>query len=395
VNLHHLALGFFALLASAVCLNAELPTDEECISFGQELAHFLDNQQAHAVVELLDEARFGDAATEGLDLEKKHREAFKVGLLRGLKRSLATQLNQFADARFLRLQKSGAHRRVLVRCRTADGALNYHAFYISKAANGSFRWIDTYVYLSGERLTETIRRAAIPLVAQNNRNFIQKLSRKDADYFREYQKFQQASQLLAEEEYAEALELLESLPKEILNEKYVLALRVRASQPLDDAKYLNVIEVWEKAHPDDPSLDLVSIDGYVLRKDFAGAARTLERLEKRIGGDPYLLTLRGNMLVQSGQHDEAQSLGEKALEAEPDLNDAYDLLLNVSLAKKDYRRTAELLGRLEKLMPRADIPSILKSEPAYAEFRESKEYRDWLAGRERKRGDSETQSDSN
>src|SRR5262249_3434595 len=71
----------------------------------------------------------------------------------------------------------------------------------------------------------------------------------------------------------------------------------------------------------------------------------IDRVDRAVGGDPYLLVLRGNALTEAGRFDQARAALDKALEQEPGLKQAYWGWVTVSLRDKKY---GDALGWLKK-----------------------------------------------
>jgi hypothetical protein len=80
-----------------------------------------------------------------------------------------------------------------------------------------------------------------------------------------------AGRLLGEGKPAEALAIYRSLRPETRKQKVVPLGRIAAAQAADDDReYAGALEEYRKLFPDDPSLDLLSVDAFFMRKDLPG-----------------------------------------------------------------------------------------------------------------------------
>ena len=57
----------------------------------------------------------------------------------------------------------------------SDAGLNYHEWLLAKSGT-SVLASDIYIYISGELLSETFRRSALPLAKEASRSFIERLT---------------------------------------------------------------------------------------------------------------------------------------------------------------------------------------------------------------------------
>jgi hydrogenase maturation factor len=142
----------------------------------------------------------------------------------------------------------------------------------------------------GELLSRTARRIALGVLGQQP-GFLDRLLGHEVDIVRYGKEIQSLGELTQKREYQKVLATVRKLPERLQNQKFVLVHKLAAASQVDEAEYARTIAQWEKLFPRDPSLPLVSIDGYVLRKEYDMAIKVLETLNSSIGGDPYLLVL--------------------------------------------------------------------------------------------------------
>jgi hypothetical protein len=372
-----LCLALAALCSLRAAEKTPQLTDTECAAFGEHLAELFDNGQAQEAVALLDVNALLARITDGLGLTPEETRGFRKGATSNLAENLTKQYSTFPSARFLRVQQVSGEPRVLIRLVSEDGAANYTSFICARDATGKIRWVDAFLYVGGDTISQASRNAALPLIAEMRKGILDKLTSKESAFAANIGKIHQASLAIQNGKADAAWSLCEKLPKEVKTHRMVLTLRLRAAQAIDDVKYLQVIQDWEAAYPNDPTLDFVSIDGAILRKDYPAALKHIRAFGKQLGGDVYLDYLASNVLLMSEKYDEARTTARAALTAEPSLLGAFDTLLTISLKTKNYADTVSVLDEFQGRFPTVDVDTEIVSTEDYAEFRLSKAYLEW------------------
>ncbi|QSQ24435.1 tetratricopeptide repeat protein [Pyxidicoccus parkwayensis] len=375
---------------------AQPPTGEEAPAAQLEPA-FLDFARA---VEKGMNARDGDALDAHLDTEalfKKTIEGVKVrpdfaagfkqglqkGTVLGLGKKLVERFDDQSSFTLLRARTLKGVPRALFR--TISGAgLNYLDLELSRDATGKVSVVDIYPYTAGEFFSETLRRSFLAAAAETNQGLVDRLMGKEQTYLKNLPRIQAMQQAFQAGKYEEVLRLYGELPASLKNDKTPLFFRLHAAsrQSVQGDAYAQAIADYEKALPNDPSLDLVSIDGCLLRKDHAGALRAIDRVDRR-ARDPYLSVLRGNVMVDKGDSAEARRHYEAAITGEPSLLVAHWSLAGLALQEKQYRELGERLDAIEAtgLVQLNDLESVA----AYEGFVKSPEYKAWKKRRAAKK----------
>ncbi len=377
------SVAFWLCLVALVSFAAEptstkLPDEAECATFGRSLAEMLRDGKVDEVIRLLDANVLVDRTLDGISFDGAGAREFRAGMTESMPKTFKTQFAGITDARFLRVQTVGKDRRALVRTITENGGASYMAFVCTRRGAGPIMWGDVFQYTSGESISESARRTALPLIAEGKKNAVLKLVTSESAYVANFPSIARATQLFQSGKLVEAWAITEKLPPEVQKDRGVLLLRLRLGQAIDDTKYLRVINEWKAAFPADAALEFISVDGDILRKDYTSALAHLEAFSKQIGGDPYLDYLAANILVGAERYDEARKRARLALAGQDDLNDAFDTLLQITLRTKNYAETVSLLTELRARHPEINFEGIT-SDPDYAEFRLSRAYRDWAA----------------
>jgi tetratricopeptide (TPR) repeat protein len=215
----------------------------------------------------------------------------------------------------------------------AEGGVNYHEVLLAKQSTGPIRGQDIYLYLTGEFMSETLRRLYIAAAANESRGFLARLTGRESTYAKHLSQIQQMNSAIAQGHFRQALQVYEQLPDELKNDKTFLLLRLRAAQTLGDAEYQSAIDALHQLYPDDRSADLLSIDGHVMRKNYAKALDAIDRVDKAVGGDPYLEVVRANTYLKAGDLRSAQQCAGKAIEQDASLEDAYWALVTIGCGR--------------------------------------------------------------
>jgi len=360
-------------------------TNEECTKFAVSLKEAIysgDNAAANKLVDWDTLLETGMADVEATDSSRKN---FAKGFKNfaggsGFIGAIIESVKNDGSYDPLHVHSVEGEKRILFRWIQPNGGLRYHDWILARYQDGQTHGVDLYNFSSGERFTETARRGFLPVAVRESGLFKRPVV-SDQLYVEHWPKLQQMNECLKAEKYQEGITAYRQLPERMRREKNILLLRLRLAQKAGDQEYSEAIQDFIANFPDDPCADLLAIDAYYLKKEFAKALQFVDHLDAAVGGDPYLNVLRSNLFVESGKLLEARKACQKAIEEEPTLKRAYWSLLNVSLQEKKFDETAELLSQLaEKL--HEDIGD-LTTTPGYAEFVHSPQYQKWMKSKKK------------
>lgn len=360
-------------------------TDAQCEKFGRELADCVNRGEKVKTIEPLDCDALGKRVVKGLDFSEKDQVDFIQSFSESFKQSFTSQLKAWESAHFIRVSTVKGEKRVLIRIISSEGAVNFIDWVCAPDEQGGIKTIDFFSYLTSELASETTRRGVLPYVAEKNRGLIERLTKGEGAYVRAFSNVTEAMKFFQSGDSDKALGILEALPDEVKTTPFILIIRLQVAQKADKKVYARVIEEWEKARPGDPSLDLVSIDGCIGRKDYDGCIRHLDALQKRLGGDGYLQAMKANVYVIAGNTDKARSTIKEAVAQEPTLPNSYDIWFNLELKAKNWSSLVEALTKFETNFPKVDLWKGIQAEASWAPFRESAECKAWLEKRPEKK----------
>jgi protein involved in temperature-dependent protein secretion len=263
-----------------------------------------------------------------------------------------------------------------------DRGMNYHDMVVVKQLGGRIRVVDIYVYLSAEMISSTMRRTYISIAASQNKSILEKLSGKEKEFAEHFREFARMAALLRSKQFRRATQIYDRLPKSLQKDKNVLILRLLASQEVSDEEYVKAIDAFRRHHPNDPCVDIMSIDRNILDEKYDDALDSVGRIDKSVGGDPYLDVLRANLLFLKEDFPLAKKRAQRAIKAEPTLISAQWVLVNLSLIEGEFDETTRLLNVInEKFEVEFED---LTTVPEYSEYVRSPQHKKWLESRKEK-----------
>lgn len=355
-------------------------SEEEAELFISEIKHAYATNDSDAFNRLIDWEGMADKATRELGLPKAKQQGAARGLIQGTTingkflQALRGNGPEPASYHSIGTQFREGQQHVLFRLNSEAG-MNYHDFTLGRV-DGSVRATNMYIYLSGESLSETWRRVMLPMAVEENKNWMQKLTTKESEFAKHVKEFHALSQAVRAGNFETALNIYNSLPKSVQNEKVVMLFRLQAASPLGDDEYIRAAQDFRRVHPDEKCLDLLMIDAHYLRGQYEEAIQCINRLDKALGGDPFLNVHRANMLLELGKQDEAIAAARKAVEGAPEEADSYWTLVSVANHSNDHALTLEALRKLENQF---EIDWLdLRESPEFTGFVESSEGKAWL-----------------
>ncbi len=259
-----------------------------------------------------------------------------------------------------------------------DETLNvdYFDFKLARGPDGKVRAVDFYEVQTGENFSKTLRGMFLPLAADKSRNVIQKLLSQESEMVKALPQIKRMADAIRENKATDALAAFDSLPPGVKKEKTIMLLRLQAAHLAEnDTLYLRATDELASSFPNDPSVDVNSINAFSIRKEYDKALAALGRLEKQVAGDPYLNVLRASFLLEQGKHDDAAQAVQKAVDAEPTLEPAHVSRFEIANMRKKYADMVRFLGEYEKTFD--EKLGEFETEPDFAGFVASAEYKEY------------------
>jgi hypothetical protein len=371
----------FLLVAAALAVTPVSDKSLETFLPGAEgFAASINGGAAQQADSFIDWNAVLDRAFAGQNIPNDFMEGFRKGYTKtsnSLANALVKSVQEGGGFKLLRLRKSAAGKPLaLYRVTPQTGGVNYLELELERRPNGAIRAVEVEPYLSGETLSETARRLALRAAAEAKMGFIEKIQGKEQEFIQNAGKFREMTEALQAKQPQRVLEIYASLPVSLQKEKTALLQRLTAAQAVDDKSYQAAMADFEKFHPKDPSLDLVAIDHAFMVKQWDQVHGALDRLNKRVDGDPYLAVIHASTYMQEAKFGTAKEVLDKSLKEEPTLAAAWWARVEVAMKTNDHADTAKQLDGVAKAL-NIKLDGVATSEE-YAAFRASKPGKAWL-----------------
>lgn len=370
--MRHLLLLSLLLASSA---DAKSPPAVEATA--KRFAQHINAGESGKAAALIDVDAIVDRAVDGISVPKD----FTTGLRKGFKPAIdkfAGELSETVEGggsfTLLRMRAREGKELSLFRLLSAEGGLNYIEVEW-RSRDGLVRGVDIEPAMSGEPMSASLRRGAAGFAAKNK--LIDRLSGKQKAHL---QGINASARFVASAQSGnseEAMSLYRALPAEQQREKLNLVNRMIVAQAISEDEYLKAMEDMIRHHPQDPATLLASVDLWFLKKEFGKVRGIVEKLDARVGGDPYLEVIRANTLIAEEKFEEAKKVLQRGVAKEPTLTDAWFVLVDLSINQNTHAETARLLDAATKS---AGVEwSGIPDAEHFAGFRASKEGKAWLS----------------
>ncbi len=358
------------------------PSDQDCrriaLTF-EDAVRYLDMESAQSVFDveaLLERANHGIPTTDSV------RETFQLGARAGLLGESGILPGVFAtvqaggNLRYLRLGDRDGARSAVFRLVHADGsAPEYVELLIAATSGGAPRAVDLWTSAEGIAHSRTLRRWLLALVADAGRKLPSRIAGEDRLFATHARTLERVSDAFAQGRNADALAAWLELPDALRRDSSLVLWRLRAALAAGPEAFATAIAEARRARPRDASVELLAVDAALLWNRPEEALKAIAAAEDALGGDPYLRSQRGAVLRGMGQLDRAREECRRALELEPNLEDAHWTLLAISVLQQKHEETLALLTRMSE---RFEIDwTGMRTSSAFAAFLDSPQGARW------------------
>jgi hypothetical protein len=379
-----LSAGQAAAPRGNAAVQAEL-SEQECRAYAQSIVDVVAAGDLDGLNALVDWDAIFETALAKRGIPDKTLQEYLDGMRQGMDREngvtgqLIDNSKRGGQLSFLRTRQRQGRPVVLIRMLKPieQGGVNYFDFIPERSPDGRVRAREIYFYGTGEFASEMVRTILLPVIADQSRTFLAKLIIRERDYVRDFPQLGRATELMNQGKPQEALAIYKRLQPETRKHKSVLRGRLRAAQQSDDEKeYAAVLDDFRRLYPDDPCIDQISIDLFIIRRDFPAAMKAIDQLDQAVGGDPYLELTRASVREAQGDLEGLQRFALRAIEREPSLLQGHFALVEYSLRTEKFD---DVVGRLKQIDQKFHfLFDDLSQVPIYAGFVKSPQYREWL-----------------
>lgn len=314
-----------------------------------------------------DEAGFADKISKQLNLNATDKAEFLEGLTdQGLFARIGLSVSGFE---YLRTHKVKNEQRFICRVLLEEGTINYFDLIVEKK-NNQLKIVDFYSFMFTDYYSNVM--GNLLLAAFPDSEF-EKASMKE---FKNLQKMVKAKQT---GDFAKAVELYKQLPEKLKQDKVSLGIRLSAAQQVSIEEYKDAIDDYYKYYPNEPGLNLLLIDRYIIDDDYEKALEAVDKTDSIVGGDVYLELYRANINTYLGNYLLSKNSFEKFLAKFPGYIDAYPVYVSILLVYDEYAKAIEVVKNCKENYNFDPLKEL--SQEDYPEFYASEEYKKYKAGK--------------
>jgi len=359
--------------------------EKACTEFARKIEACINACDPGPYNRAIDADAIAAAALKGFDVPDVLRTTVRVQWVGGnLGTELVTQsIRKGGSYRFLRLRMVDGQPRALFRLLVGPTTdVNYHEMRLAGWDKGEPKVVDMYFANRGEWLTEEVRHSMLLPVTTAKKGNEAVLTPLEKELLAAVLDIAKARKAGDEGRPADALATLKALPESVRNAKHILMLRVSVASAVSAAELAAAAEDTRKAFPGDWWVEIFLMNHFLEEKNFAAALESIDRLDRCLGGDPFLQVMRACMFQADGQKAKAAASCRKALTEEPKMLVAHILALPMALEAKEFAQAARSLTVMADSQGVGEMPD-LAGEPAFAEFLKSEEGRQWQASQKK------------
>ena len=365
-GMQYLSPGFCRLLIVLLsplflfsCKEKEQPlSKEEALEVAQKIDSSINKKQPRYFSELMDVDVFSERIAKAGDSKyakqiKKEMKNFWHQLDMGDK--IVQSLGETGQYKLVKhYEKDGIHH-LIFRLYATDG-LNYHDVELTKY-KGKPRIADIYIYLTGESFSKTVADLAEAFGGSKGRDDGEDIA-SSIKRMRDY---------IKTGEYEKAEIFYTGLPSSIKDQKSVRLMAIMLYKDYDDDKYLEQLESFKDRFPDMPNIDLLMIDAYIMRKNYARAIEAVDKLDQFIDKDPFLDFYRGLIYNMEEKTDEAVVYFEKTYKNYPDFGDVLLELIHYNISKQNDDKANQLIDAYKnnKAFDQQMLENYLATQPQF------------------------------
>lgn len=301
----------------------------------RDLVRFVSTCELEVAVAMVDFDHLVRRALVG----KRAPESFRAGFAQGVRDNSAfgdycEQIKQGARLDFLHV-RDGSSARAMLRF-MSDDVVDYIELYVGADSSGMARVYDVHVYSSGTRFSEAIA------------DLIETVVTDGEDGERLGAAMAEINSALEAGDGARANRAIRTLPKRIRRSRAGMVYQVAASQLQGSKELDRAVRRFRRDYGENPALDMILLDAHVDGGNYDDALADVERLDRAVGGDPWLRVARANVELERGNLDAAWTHVGAARRAAPELADVHWTALTIALARKDYPSALAIMGDLER-----------------------------------------------
>jgi hypothetical protein len=345
-------------------------------AFAQELEADIRSGDTRAVVDAFDLAAVTDAIVRGVSSSSRQLDDFKTGMRKGLLSSVTLLAETWPQEqpKFKRLVICDGRLAARFRFVAESGGISIIDLHIRETSPGRLAVEDFYNQAFGVGLVASIRQASMPLLAELDQGFLERLFASPNYTKADIESFAEMAQSMRTGEFARVTAIFKRLPPSLKSTDAAIAMNLTALQSSgDDEAYKSALrdaaETTKSA-----SFKFMLVDLYFLEQNYAKAVECLDEFMAAVEPDAALLATRALIQMEQGAVSAAMQSLRSAFELEPDCEHAHAAGLDVLLAGRDFAGVRNSMLFLEEQCGYAfeDL-----SDPLWKEFLQAPESAAW------------------
>ncbi len=351
---------------------------------GLWLADIIDRRDGAAFAARIDIDALAARTAKGLDLDDTTRRGFIKGMTGAKQRMAETMLARVelnrGKARLVRSTTTAGGSTQIVRIDMSDAegdpaGMEYLAFELD--AKG--RIVDWTAHSQGARTSDVMRRLSLAMI--QDRGAIARafgITRVDEATLATTQAL---AKQMAAMDFDGAYTNLARMPEAYKATKDWAALRVNLASQLDDTRYRASLQHIAAHHADAPGLQFMLIDHYFFEDRHAQVIRTVEAFERGVvedGATNLLKCISANTLKA---YDDAGRFCARSIEIEPDVENAWWMLVTVGHGARDAGLVLRTLDGYERQFGTRFEPAKLVALDEYRWLADEPAFKAWAKAR--------------
>jgi tetratricopeptide (TPR) repeat protein len=260
---------------------------------------------------------------------------------------------------FLRDRTANGMREVLLRVVLASGNFNYLAFALHET-RGTMRVVDVAYYYSGETMSGLLG-ASLEAHGDVDDNFWRELDEAEARYDRPHIRT-----------------MIDRLPaparawRRVIRREIRLARDAVAVAELEEAtaRYASSFGAGQRVR-----LEIMRLDIAWAKKSYRDVLKLIDELDRRVGGDPYLDSIRADAYRHLEDNGKAVAYAKRATERDPGVESAWWMLATAQSAAHEFAAAIQTLERLRDRFDADVSRPTLRGDERFGDLVRSSEYR--------------------
>lgn len=302
---------------------------------------FLENLHKESLSQSIEKHTLDSINTINTIDKETYKKGFLNGLILGIEsypKQIANAVEQGAYYDFINYRYDNKEQTyyLLFRLFTSEGGVNYHDYKLC-IVNNQLAFNDIYIYLAGEKISETLGRMYRYSIIKNNKD--------NSDDSKNFSKVINAINIYKLGGYKKAYTMLETVEGPVSKDKFMLVLKTQIASQLSSEYYSEALNDLITQFPEDPTIYLMQIDYYILNQNYYEAFDLLDKLQRETNDD-FLNYLKANVAFEDKNYDVALNNYKYMMDNYPNFVEGAIGTLSTHVVNNDLENAIKILDRL-------------------------------------------------